>query len=191
MITGQIYLRLLYSAGLNFPTPLGFYLFCFLCCESSSLFFHLMTLHFQYLAQSFWRWYDIMITFSLKSPRMLSREQQEYRQRRDGAHKHNPNSLRLQLMNLLQFNMITVQWSRGAVMRMHTCTHAFTQKPTFVSVHTFFKSSINDSSHAQWCHVLSSVPLPSSCSTGWFSGSLWVQACRWTRMSSVLLFFFF
>lgn len=49
------------------------------CCESSCLFFRLMTLHFQYLAQSLWRWIDIMITFSLKCP--LSREQQEYRQR--------------------------------------------------------------------------------------------------------------
>lgn len=130
MITGQIYLRLLYFAGLNFPTPLVFFSYA----VSHLLFFsRLMTLHLQYLAQSLWRWYDIMITFSLKSPQMLSREQQEYHQRRDGAHKHRPNSLKLQLMNLWQALNEAVELRWGCI-RAHT--HLHNSIHLFLSTHS-------------------------------------------------------
>lgn len=107
-----------------------FFTVFFSSAVSHLLFFsHPMTLHLQYLAQSLWRWYDIMITFGLKSAQMLSIEQQEYRQRRDGAHKRSPNSLKLQLTNLLQALNEAVEPRWGCI-RAH-------REHTFVSVHTF------------------------------------------------------
>lgn len=160
--------------------------FTFFPSAVSHLFFsHLMTLHLQYLAQSLWRWYDIMITFSLKSPQMLSRDQQEYRQRRDGAHKHNPNSLKLQLMNLLQalYEAVGLRW--GCI---RAYTHLHKSIHLFPSTHSLKAPLITPA--VMLCALVCSVAEQLR-RTGWFSRSLWVQACRWTQMSSMLLFCFF
>lgn len=186
MITAQIYLRLLYFAGLNFPTPLVFYLFFFSSAVSHLLFFFPPDdTPSSVSCTNPRRWYDIIITFSLKSPQMLSREQQEYHQMRDGAHKHNLNSLNLQLTNLLQALNEAVEPWWGCI-RAHTHLHN--------SIHLY------RSTHSLKAPLMTPAVMPCSlvCSvaeqlrlTGWFSRSLWVRACRWTQMNSVLLLLFF